>query len=90
MKKIKVILKNRKNIYRGIKNWLFKKKETEKLFKSRINICNSCPYIDNKGGTCLVEGTQPCCSLCGCSLKFKLRDPESRCDINKWSEVKQK
>lgn len=87
MKALKKIYKNRKNIFRGIRNWFIKKSETEKLYKSRKKICNKCPYIDKEGKSCLMAGTQPCCSLCGCSLKFKLRDPESECDIEKWKAV---
>ncbi len=85
MKALKKIFKNRRGIFRGIRNSIIKKRKIERMYKQRKEICKKCPYIDNIGNTCLVKGTQPCCALCGCSLKFKLRDPESECDAGKWS-----
>ena len=34
-----------------------------------------------------MPGTQPCCSLCGCSLSFKVRALSSDCPAHKWKAV---
>jgi len=55
-----------------------------------MKICEKCPLLDNTGFNCLVPGTNPCCSECGCSLSLKLRSLESSCphpDGPKWKEV---
>jgi len=55
-----------------------------------MRICEKCPLIDNTGFNCLVPGTNPCCSECGCSLSLKLRSLESSCphpEGPKWKEV---
>ncbi len=44
-----------------------------------MKICNACLEIDRKGENCLVSGTQPCCSICGCKLAFKTRSLASEC-----------
>lgn len=44
-----------------------------------MSICNSCDDIDLKGEHCLMSGTQPCCSICGCKLSFKTRSLASEC-----------
>jgi len=52
-----------------------------------MKICKECPKIDTVGLTCMVTGTQPCCSVCGCSLALKLRSLDSSCphpDGPKW------
>ena len=49
-----------------------------------MHICNRCTYLDLKGKSCLVPGTQPCCSECGCSLEFKTRSLSSECPKGKW------
>jgi hypothetical protein len=43
--------------------------------------------MDNIGTSCMIVGTHPCCSACGCSLSMKLRSPDSECahpDGPKW------
>lgn len=91
LRKLTTIWKNRKLIWQGFINKIFKKDPIEKLFNERIEICNGCPMLDVIGTDCLVEGTQPCCAVCGCSLSMKLRSPDSECphpDGPKWKEVK--
>ena len=73
------IWKNRKQILEGILNKLFKKVNVEKIASKREVICKKCPFIDHTGYKCLVPGTDPCCSKCGCSLQFKLRSLSSTC-----------
>lgn len=43
--------------------------------------------MDRLGTKCELYGTQPCCSLCGCSLKLKTRSLSSSCPANKWKAV---
>ena len=87
MTKIRKIIKNRRNIITGIKNWLIRKNYTEQLYKERMAICAKCPHLSKTDEGCMMPKTQPCCSLCGCSLKLKLRDPASACDISKWKAI---
>lgn len=87
LKKIKIIWKNRKEIFQGIKNNWFKKIEIEEIAFKRLEICLKCPSIDNTGAYCLVPGTNPCCSICGCKLMLKTRSLSSECphpDGPKW------
>jgi hypothetical protein len=44
----------------------------------------ACPNYDVTGASCLAPGSQPCCSNCGCSLKFKTRSLSSECPVKKW------
>lgn len=44
-----------------------------------MEICNACPNINRDGAYCLIPGTQPCCSICGCKLAFKTRSLASEC-----------
>lgn len=53
-------------------------------------ICQACPLIDLKGDKCMVPGTAPCCSECGCKLSFKTRSLSSECphpEGMKWEAV---
>lgn len=62
----------------------------EKIAKERLEICNTCPLIDNEGSKCMVPGTKPCCGECGCKLSFKTRSLSSECthpDGPKWEAV---
>jgi|TARA_B110000977_G_scaffold76266_1_gene102881 hypothetical protein len=76
--------KNIDKISEGAINTFFKKQEVEIISDSRMHICNRCTYLDLKGKSCLVPGTQPCCSECGCSLEFKTRSLSSECPKGKW------
>ena len=84
------IWKERNNILSGIKNSIFTKEHIEEIAQHRKSICDSCEHIDTKGDKCMVPGTGPCCGLCGCSLKFKLRSLSSSCDDKRWeAEINQ-
>lgn len=87
MKNLLEIWKNRGQIVEGILNSVFKKEDVEAIAESRIAICNNCPHIDQDGKECLAPGTQPCCSLCGCSLGFKTRSMSSECPAGKWKAL---
>lgn len=78
------IWKNRNQIAEGIKNNVFKKKHVEDIAFYRNEICRFCEFLDAKGSTCAVPGTQPCCSECGCSLAFKTRSLASECPKGFW------
>lgn len=47
------------------------------LYKSRIDICNSCEYKK------ILLGDEVC-SVCGCFLKAKARVKNEKCMLNKW------
>ncbi len=78
------IWNNKWDILTGIWNSIFKNRKTERLSKSRMEICNKCPHIDHTGNKCFAPGTQPCCSICGCKLAWKTRVPSEICDAGKW------
>lgn len=78
---------HRKEIFEGISNSLFKKDLVEKIAAERMMICKSCPLIDIKGDKCMVPGTQPCCSACGCKLSFKTRSLSSECPQFFWPAI---
>jgi hypothetical protein len=54
------------------------------MASERAAICNTCSEIDRDGTKCMVPMTQPCCGICGCSLAFLQRSPESSCEAGKW------
>lgn len=76
--------KNRKLILEGLKYKIFKTPLTERVYAQRHSICATCPNRTMQPHQCLAPGTQPCCSLCGCSLSFKLRSMSSECPAGKW------
>lgn len=79
MNAFKKIWQSRSQILEGFKNNLFKSEHIEQIAEERFAICKACPFIDLEGSDCLVPGTQPCCSKCGCSLKLKIRSLSSSC-----------
>ena len=79
--------KNKGQILEGFLNSVFKKEDVEAVADSRFAICKSCPLIDLEGSKCLVPGTQPCCSSCGCSLHMKTRSLSSSCPEGKWAAM---
>ena len=87
LKKIKNIWKNKRLILEGMFNYYFTRKKIEKIASYRYDICSTCPLIDLKGDKCEVPGTQPCCSSCGCSLKYKTRSMSSACPEGRWFAV---
>lgn len=87
MSSLKKIWKHRTEIMEGIKNSIIRDKFVEKVAAKRQESCNSCVRKDNEGKSCLVPGTQPCCSLCGCSLHFKLRSLSTECPDMRWGAL---
>jgi len=77
--KLNQIWSNRAAILEGIQNSVFKAEHVEQIAAERKAICDTCPFQDKEGTSCLVPGTQPCCSKCGCSEKFKIRSLSSSC-----------
>lgn len=75
---------NKEKILEGIKNYLFTTDTIEQIALERYTICQACPSLDLTGAECLAPGSQPCCSECGCSLKFKTRSLSSSCPLDKW------
>ena len=73
MSGIHKIWKEKDKILEGIRNRIFKKADVEDIAAERMRICETCPFLDKGGSTCLVPGTQPCCSMCGCSLGINTR-----------------
>jgi hypothetical protein len=70
-------------IIKGIINFSWKQRKIEKIAKERRKFCDLCSY---KGNNCVVSGTGPCCNICGCSLKLKLRVPEEVCALTEINE----
>jgi hypothetical protein len=83
-------LGNAKQIAEGIKNKIFKNEDVEAVAKIRWQHCTLCPALDSKGAKCAMNGTQPCCADCGCSLGFKLRALSSSCPRGKWKPIMDK
>lgn len=81
------IWKERDKILEGIKNNVFRNADVEDIAAERMEICSTCPHLDTVGTKCLIPGTSPCCSLCGCSLGLKTRALSAHCDIHKWEAV---
>jgi len=79
--------KNSSQIIEGINNKLFKKEHVEAEAALRWSICKECTHLDTEGSKCLMPGTQPCCSDCGCSLAFKTRSLSSECPKGKWQAL---
>ncbi len=80
-------LGNIKQISEGIKNNIFKTEDVEAVAKLRWMECKVCPLLDEKGSSCAMPGSQPCCSDCGCAMKFKLRALSSSCPKGRWKAV---
>ena len=81
------IWKDKGKILEGIKNSVFKQEHIEEIALQRDAICQSCDLIDRSGDKCFMPGTQPCCSVCGCSLQFLQRSLSSKCEAGKWDAV---
>ena len=81
------IWKEKGKIMEGILNYIFTREDVEDVARDRMKVCKECDKIDLKGKTCEVYGTKPCCSLCGCSLRFKTRALSSDCPEGKWESL---
>ena len=79
--------KKKGKILEGIKNSIFINDHVEEIADKRNAICQVCPDIDTTGHKCYVPGTQPCCGVCGCSLKLLQRSLSSECENGKWKAV---
>lgn len=84
---VKKIWGARKEILEGIKNNVFKSEAIEIIAEERNVRCKGCELYDEKGDTCVVPGTGPCCGNCGCSLKLKQRSLSSACPEGYWDPV---
>ena len=84
---IKDIWKNKKLIWQGFINTIFKKRYVEKIANERAEICKACEFYDPEGKDCGVPGTQPCCANCGCSIALKTRSLAAECPVGKWEAV---
>lgn len=89
MSRIKEIWKNRKLIFEGVWNTIFRKRYIEKIANERLAICFDCEGLDEEGSDCAVPGTQPCCKACGCSLAYKTRSLSSSCPYEHWVAVEE-
>ena len=80
-------LGNLDQIAEGIKNRIFKRDDVEAIAKMRWMECKICPLLDREGSSCAVNGTQPCCSDCGCSIGLKIRAMSSDCPKGRWKAI---
>lgn len=87
LNKIKIILSNFSSIMEGIINSIIANDDVEYISAERNDICKLCEHLDVEGKDCLVSGSQPCCSMCGCSLYFKTRSLSSECPAGKWKAL---
>lgn len=78
------IWNNRKKILEGITNDIFRKEHVEIIASERQEICDTCEHKDVSGDSCIVPASQPCCSLCGCKLSWKVRALSEECPAKKW------
>ena len=86
-KKLLEVWEARKKILEGMMNDFFRKEHVEEIAEKRLAICNNCEHLDTEGSKCFMPGTQPCCALCGCKLKWKVRCLSEKCDDNRWEEI---
>lgn len=80
-------LGNLDKIAEGIKNKIFKRDDVEAVAKMRWLECSVCPLLDREGSSCAVNGTQPCCSDCGCSIGLKIRAMSADCPKGRWKAI---
>lgn len=80
--------KNRRAIWEGFRNKVFKQEHVEAVYESRLEICKGCEFVAEKGTElCAIPGTGPCCPECGCSWSIKLRTLSMPCPKNKWEAI---
>lgn len=85
--KIQKLWRDKWKIVEGIYNYLFLKRKYKKIVKRREAICKTCIDYNESGDKCFMPGTQPCCGVCGCSLKFLQNSLSSGCERGKWHAV---
>ena len=81
------IWKEKGKIMEGILNYVFKHQDVEIIANERQKECDACEYHDIKGKTCMIPGTGPCCELCGCVIKIKIRSLSSCCPDSRWEAM---
>lgn len=72
-------------IVEGWTNLVFKKEAVERIAKSRINICNTCPHHSKLHETTRIDDH---CTACGCPLAAKTRSLQSECPKGLWKAYK--
>ena len=87
LNKIIAAFGNIDQIIEGVKNKIFKREDVEDIANIRWMECLKCPALNEKGDKCAINGTQPCCADCGCSLGLKLRVLSAGCPRKKWNAV---
>jgi len=87
IKKLLNAVKHLDQVYEGVKNNIWKNEYVEIIAGDRYRICKSCAELDIKGDKCALNGTQPCCGSCGCSLALKTRAMASSCPLHLWGSV---
>jgi len=80
----KKIWENRNKILEGVTNTVFKKQFVEDVAEQRMKSCETC--VHKSETKCEIPGTGPCCAVCGCSLKFKVRSLSSTCPLEEINE----
>lgn len=89
MGRLKDIWINKRLIFEGVWNTIFRKRYVERIAAERMAICNQCEELDEEGTECAFTGTQPCCSECGCSLAYKTRSLSSACPYLYWRALEE-
>ena len=62
----------------GWKNFLVKDAEIEEIAEKRMEICLKCDKLRRDNNRC---------SVCGCYMVAKTRNPKSTCPLNKWEDI---
>jgi hypothetical protein len=81
------VWKAKGQIIEGIVNRIFKQEHIEEIALARRQLCEKCVYIGRTSAECLIPGTYPCCSQCGCCLELKTRSLSSSCPKGIWNEI---
>jgi hypothetical protein len=95
-------VKNIDKVLEGIRNDISNKfkllsEEKKEVIAQRMEICNNCPYNSRNAQTSseyksltgehyTTNRPELHCSLCGCTLHFKVSSLNSNCGIEAWNE----
>ena len=80
------VWENKQKILSRIKNLILKNEFIEDIADTRNTICSDCEYKSTKCAALISS----CCTVCGCSLKFKTRSLEASCPKDKWPALDDK
>lgn len=84
IRQIKDALKNRKKIWEGLRNKIWKQEHIEIIAEERLSICraNMCNHYDRYGTSekAVFKGEESC-AACGCRLDLKTRSLSSNCGL---------